>query len=99
MGLGEDLYSRVTPRAEEGAFRGAWKDQPGRFAMAEKGTLFLDEVGDIRLAKKRLFREVLYYRLNVVRVELPPLARRREDIPLLVDHFIKWGRKEKIFDF
>jgi len=114
----------------KGAFTDAKKDKPGRFALAEKGTLFLDEVGDIspalqvrllrflqereyeplgaikplkadvrvvaatnkdltRLVKEGPFREDLYYRLNVVKVELPPLARRREDIPLLVDHFIK----------
>jgi len=114
----------------KGAFTDAKKDKPGRFALAEKGTLFLDEVGDIspalqvrllrflqereyeplgaikplkadvrvvaatnkdltRLVKEGLFREDLYYRLNVVKIELPPLARRREDIPLLVDHFIK----------
>jgi PAS domain S-box-containing protein len=114
----------------KGAFTDAKKDKPGRFALAEKGTLFLDEVGDIspalqvrllrflqereyeplgatkplkadvrvvaatnkdltRQMKENLFREDLYYRLNVVKIELPPLARRREDIPLLVDHFIK----------
>ena len=114
----------------KGAFTDAKKDKPGRFALAEKGTLFLDEVGDIspalqvrllrflqereyeplgatkplkadvrvvaatnkdltRQVKENLFREDLYYRLNVVKIELPPLAGRREDIPLLVDHFIK----------
>jgi PAS domain S-box-containing protein len=114
----------------KGAFTDARRDKPGRFALAEKGTLFLDEVGDIspalqvkllrflqereyeplggikplkadvrivaatnqdlsRLVKEGLFREDLYYRLNVVKIELPPLAKRREDIPLLVDHFIK----------
>jgi len=114
----------------KGAFTDAKKDKPGRFALAEKGTLFLDEVGDISpalqvkllrflqereyeplgglkpikadvrvvaathrdlygMVQEGAFREDLYYRLNVVRIELPLLAKRREDIPLLVDHFIK----------
>ena len=114
----------------KGAFTDAKKDKPGRFALAEKGTLFLDEVGDIspalqvkllrflqereyeplgglkpikadvriiaatnkdlyRMVQDGTFREDLFYRLNVVKIQLPPLAKRREDIPLLVDHFIK----------
>ena len=112
-----------------GAFTDAKKDKPGRFALAEGGTFFLDEVGDISAAvqvrllrvlqehtyeplgavssvhtdvriiaatNKRLdklveqdkFRDDLYYRINVMRLELPPLRKRKEDIPLLVNHFI-----------
>jgi len=123
----------------KGAFTDAKKDKPGRFALAEGGTIFLDEVGDIspaiqakllrvlqekeyeplgsvsprkanvrivaatnkdlsQLVEEGKFREDLFYRLNVVKVELPPLSQRREDIPLLVDHFInrfnvKMGKK------
>jgi PAS domain S-box-containing protein len=113
-----------------GAFTGATRDKPGRFAVARRGTLLLDEIGEIRPAlqvrllrvlqertydplgtirslpvdariivatnkdlteqtRLGLFREDLYYRVNVVRVQLPPLRRRKEDIPLLADAFIK----------
>lgn len=112
-----------------GAFTDARKDKLGRFAVAEGGTIFLDEIGDIspamqvrllRVLQERVyeplgsvepvaadvrvvaathrdltemvsqgtFREDLYYRINVMRLELPTLVERREDIPLLVDHFI-----------
>ncbi|MEW6200566.1 MAG: sigma 54-interacting transcriptional regulator [bacterium] len=123
----------------KGAFTDAKKDKPGRFALAEGGTVFLDEVGDIssafqikllrvlqekeyeplgathtvkadvriiaatnqnlnELVKTGKFRQDLYYRLNIVRIELPPLSKRREDMPLLTDHFIhifniKMGKK------
>jgi PAS domain S-box-containing protein len=112
-----------------GAFTDARKDKPGRFAVADGGTILLDEIGDVspamqmrllrvlqerqieplgsvdpisvdvrvitathrdlaELVKTGEFREDLYYRINVFRVELPTLRDRREDIPLLVDHFI-----------
>jgi len=112
-----------------GAFTDAKKDKPGRFALAEGGTIFLDEIGDIsaavqvrllrvlqdktyepvggvssvkadvrivtatnkkldQLVKQGKFRDDLYYRVNVMRLELPPLRDRKEDIPLLADHFI-----------
>lgn len=113
-----------------GAFTGAGKDKPGRFALAQGGSIFLDEIGDVspalqvrllrvlqehiyeplgsvkpektdarivvatnrdlsELTRKGDFRDDLYYRINVVRVELPPLRSRKEDIPLLTDQFIQ----------
>jgi two-component system response regulator HydG len=115
---------------EKGSFTGAVKRKLGRFELADRGTLFLDEVGDMtpnlqlkllrvlqekqfervggeetvqvdvrvvsathRDLKKAVeegrFREDLFYRLHVVPFRVPSLRERREDIPLLVDHFIK----------
>lgn len=115
---------------EKGSFTGAVKRKLGRFEMADKGTLFLDEVGDMSpglqlkllrvLQEKEFervggeetvrvdvrvlsathrdlskeveegrFREDLFYRLHVVTLRVPSLRERREDIPLLVDHFIR----------
>ena len=114
---------------EKGAFTGAVKRKLGRFELADQGTLFLDEVGDMTpnlqlkllrvLQEKEFervggeetihvdvrvvtathrdlkqevdggrFREDLFYRLHVVPLRVPPLRERREDIPLLVEHFI-----------
>jgi len=117
-----------------GAFTNAVKDKPGHFALAEGGTIFLDEISDtspafqVRLLRvleerefqplggvkkvtaniriiassnktlsemvdKGLFRQDLFYRINVVRLKLPPLRERMEDIPLLMDFFInKYNR-------
>ena len=113
-----------------GAFTDAKKDKPGKIAAAEKGTIFLDEIGEVSPAiqakllrfiqereyeplggttpvkadvriiaatnkdiseevKNGRFREDLYYRINVINIRLTPLASRREDIPLLITHFIK----------
>jgi formate hydrogenlyase transcriptional activator len=115
---------------EKGAFTGAIAQRTGRFELADKGTLFLDEVGDIplglqpkllrvlqeqelerlgsthtfrvdvrlvaatnqdlaSLVERNQFREDLYYRLNVFPIRVPPLRERREDIPLLVRHFVQ----------
>jgi two-component system, NtrC family, response regulator AtoC len=114
---------------EKGSFTGAVNQRKGRFEMANKGTIFLDEVGEMTLStqKKLLrilqerefervggsvsikvdtrvisatnkvlpqeieegrFREDLYYRLNIIAIYLPPLRDRRDDIPLLVEHFL-----------
>ena len=122
--LESELFGHVA-----GAFTDAKQDRQGRFAQAEKGTIFLDEIGDIspafqirllrvlqekeyepvgasrsakadvrvvcathqdldELVAKGTFRQDLYYRVNVVRVSLPPLRQRTDDIPLLVDHFV-----------
>jgi len=111
-----------------GAFTDAKRDKPGRLALAQNGSLFLDEIGDIspllqvkllrvlqdkvyeplgsiksekanvrivvstnknlvELVQKGLFREDLYYRINIVKLILPPLRKRKEDIPLLVEYF------------
>jgi PAS domain S-box-containing protein len=114
----------------KGAFTDAAGDKPGRFALAEGGTLLLDEVGEISpamqvkllrvLQEKEFtplgavrpvqadvrilaatnrdlaadvghgrFRQDLFFRLNIIRIHLPPLRARIEDVPLLVDYFIK----------
>jgi two-component system response regulator AtoC len=114
---------------EKGSFTGAMTMRKGRFETANKGTIFLDEIGEMTLATqtkllrilqereferigsnvpikidirvitatnrnlaeevdKGRFREDLYYRLNVIHIDMPPLRDRKEDIPLLVEHFL-----------
>jgi DNA-binding NtrC family response regulator len=120
---------------KKGSFTGAINDKEGYFKIANRGTLFLDEVGDIpmhlqvkllraieegeilpvggtdplavdvrliaatnrnlsREVEEGKFREDLYYRLNVIEIKLPSLSERKEDIPLLVQHFIKKYNRE-----
>ncbi len=120
---------------EKGAFTGALSMRKGKFELAHKGTIFLDEIGDLPIALQpkvlrviqerefervggdktikvdvRLiaatsrnleellsegnFREDLYYRLNVVPIFLPPLRERKEDIPILIEHFLKKFNEE-----
>lgn len=115
---------------EKGAFSGAYKTKAGMFELAEGGSIFLDEIGEMSLemqakilrviqekeftpvggtkpvkvavrimaatnldlerqVQTKKFREDLYYRLNVISIQLPPLRERKEDIPLLVDFFLK----------
>jgi formate hydrogenlyase transcriptional activator len=114
---------------ERGAFTGALMQRKGRFELADRGSLFLDEIGDISLElqpkllravqeqeferlgsantihvnvrmiaathrdlpamiREQEFREDLFYRFNVFPIGIPPLRERREDIPLLVNHFV-----------
>ncbi|MDA8326054.1 MAG: sigma-54 dependent transcriptional regulator [Nitrospiraceae bacterium] len=126
---------------EKGSFTGAQESRRGKFELADTGSFFLDEVGDMSLTtqakvlraietqefqrvggakkikvdvrviaatnkdlarevKNGAFREDLYYRLNVIPIEMPPLRNHRDDIPALVDHFLKslaaeYGRSPK----
>lgn len=115
---------------EKGAFTGAYRQKPGKFELANGGTIFLDEIAEIKpsLQAKLLqvlqdnefsrlggkkdikvdvrilsatnkniqeaiktggFREDFYYRLNIVNITIPPLRERKEEIPVLIEHFLK----------
>jgi two-component system response regulator AtoC len=127
--LPHDLLESELFGHQKGAFTGAVVDRPGKFEQADRGTIFLDEIGEMSPAlqakmlhvlqdgefcrvggrsmkvdaravvatNRRLeemvargqFREDLYYRLNVVRLEVPPLRRRPGDVPLLLRFFLK----------
>ena len=98
----KDLLESELFGHERGSFTGAQTQRRGRFEQAESGTLFLDEIGDMpselqtRLlrVKDGLFREDLFHRLNVIRIRLPALRERREDIPLLTRHFLQKSARE-----
>ena len=140
----EELIESELFGHEKGAFTGATEKKRGKFDLANKGTIFLDEVADMSLKaqakilrilqekkfervggtriidtdvrvlaatnknleyemEKGRFRQDLYYRLNVIPLEIPPLRDRIEDVPLLADHFIrelslKESKKEKHID-
>ena len=126
----ENLAESELFGALKGAYTGATQDKLGKFAAANKGTIFLDEVAELSLnvqtkllrllqegvvtpvgdtkehnidvrvlaashknlqqmVQDGLFREDLYYRLNVVPLHMPPLRERQEDIPRLIEHFLK----------
>lgn len=120
---------------EKGAFTGAHRKRPGKFQTADKGVLFLDEIGDMPMALqskmlhvlqsgefsplgsdqefktdvwviaatnhnleesiyKKTFREDLYYRLNIIKIDIPPLRERKEDIPSLIEYYFKIYKSE-----
>jgi len=123
--LESELFGHV-----KGSFTGAYRDKPGKLEMADHGTIFLDEIGEMTLRMQGLllryletgeiqkvgaersvratdvrvmaatnrslrdliqqgqFREDLFYRINVIHIEVPALRERREDIPLLVEYFL-----------
>jgi transcriptional regulator with PAS, ATPase and Fis domain len=129
--LESELFGHV-----KGSFTGAYRDKPGKLEMADRGTIFLDEIGemplrmqgvllrfletgdvqkvgshhasgrvDVRvvaatnrelrdLIQQGQFREDLFYRLNVIRITVPPLRARKEDIPALIDHFLSRFTKQ-----
>ncbi|MBL8140517.1 MAG: sigma-54-dependent Fis family transcriptional regulator [Acidobacteria bacterium] len=134
----EELIESELFGHEKGSFTGAAEKQIGKFEQADKGTIFLDEVGDMsaktqakvlrvlqegeveRLGSSRTlkvdvrviaatnkdleaeiakgnFREDLYYRLSVIPIHVPPLRERREDIALLVKHFVDLFARENNF--
>jgi two-component system NtrC family response regulator len=135
--LNENLLESELFGHERGAFTGAEKQRKGRFELADTGTLFLDEVGDLpaatqvkllrvlqeesfervggseainvdvrvlaatnrnleELIRQGTFREDLFYRLNVVSIDIPPLRLRREDIAPSIEHFAtRYGKEQR----
>ena len=134
----ENLFEREFFGHRKGAFTGATMDRPGYFDRAHKGTLFLDEVGELSLTmqvkllrvlqdgeymplgdttpkkadvriiaatnkdlieqlQKGHIREDFFYRIRVMVIHLPPLRERKEDIPLLIDHFLEQSRDDKVY--
>jgi transcriptional regulator with PAS, ATPase and Fis domain len=129
-GIPETLLESELFGHMKGSFTGAYRDKPGKLEMADNGTIFLDEIGEMTLRMQGLllrfletgeiqkvgaervvkvhkvrvmaatnrnlqdliaqdrFREDLFYRINVIHLVVPPLRERREDIPLLIEHFL-----------
>lgn len=138
-GISQSLFESEMFGYAKGAFTGAAGERKGRFEVADKGTIFLDEIGELDLScqvkllrvlqehtferlgesrprktdirvvcatnadlnsmvARKLFREDLFYRINLVTLRLPALRERREDIPELTRHFIKTGAAEMHID-
>ncbi len=133
--ISENLFESELFGHMKGAFTDALEDKPGRFELANGGTIFLDEIGNLSLplqskllnvlqnrkvirvgsvkelpanfrlicatnrplnemVQKNEFREDLLYRINMVEIHIPPLRERKEDIPLLFNHFISFYKKK-----
>ena len=133
--LPETLLESELYGYEKGAFTGAHKKRPGKFQTADKGVLFLDEIGDMPMSlqskmlhvlqsgefsplgsdqeyktdvwviaatnhnleksmKKKMFREDLFYRLNIIKIDIPPLRKRKEDIPSLIEYYFRLYKSE-----
>jgi two-component system response regulator AtoC len=133
--LPETLLESELYGYERGAFTGAHKNRPGKFKTADKGVLFLDEIGDMPMAlqskmlhvlqsgefsplgsdqelktdvwviaatnhdlenaiAQKTFREDLFYRLNIIKIEIPPLRKRKEDIPSLIEYYFRLYKSE-----
>ena len=129
-GISQSLFESEMFGHVKGAFTGALSDRKGRFELADKGSIFLDEIGELDLSSQvkllrvlqehrfeplgnsvtkkvdirvisatnadipvmvneKTFREDLFYRINLITLRLPPLRERRDDIPLLIRHFLK----------
>ncbi|MBU2629288.1 MAG: sigma 54-interacting transcriptional regulator, partial [Proteobacteria bacterium] len=133
--LPETLLESELYGYEKGAFTGAHRKRPGKFQTADKGVLFLDEIGDMPMALqskmlhvlqsgefsplgsdqefktdvwviaatnhnleesiyKKTFREDLFYRLNIIKIDIPPLRERKEDIPSLIEYYFRLYKSE-----
>ena len=134
-GVSQSLFESEMFGHVKGAFTGAVASRKGSFELADTGSIFLDEIGDLgpseqvkmlrvlqehtfqplgdsrirkvdirivcatnadldRMVRERTFREDLFYRINLITLKLPPLRERRDDIPILVRHFISnYARK------
>ena len=134
-GVSQSLFESEMFGHKKGAFTDAYMDRTGRFEMAHRGSIFLDEIGELdlscqvkllrvlqdqtfevlgdskprkvdirvisatnadlrKMVTEKTFREDLFYRINLINIHLPALRERRDDIPLLVDHFARMISKE-----